>query len=201
MHGTAELQVAAETQCHVLQAAAVALDGQDIRQCLGRMEMSAVAGIDEGHCGVHGGHHRRALLGMPHGDDVRIVGNRCNGVGYRLTLGGRGIGCTGKAQALSAQLQHGRLKGKAGPGRGLKEEGCQLLVGASVPVLLRMRLDVIGHIHQMIDLFHREIQNVDDRSCLVLHDPVSSLSAYPIQLSSEGLSRKRRIRASSSGLM
>ena len=46
MYGPAEFQVAAQSDGKLVQAALQRADGHQIRQRLGRMPMSAVAGVD-----------------------------------------------------------------------------------------------------------------------------------------------------------
>ena len=46
MYGTAELQIAAKTDGHVVQTVLQTADGKQIRQGLGGMLVTAVAGID-----------------------------------------------------------------------------------------------------------------------------------------------------------
>ena len=73
-------------------------DGQKIRQCLGRMLVAAVAGIDHGDHRAHGGNQGRAFLGMAHGADIRVAGDDAHGVSDGLSLGrGRAVRA-GKAQ-------------------------------------------------------------------------------------------------------
>ena len=99
---------------------------------------------------------------MPHGDDVRIVGYDRNRVRHALPLCRGGARGPGEAEHLSPELQHCRLKGEPCPGGGLKEKCRKLLIAAAIPVLLRMLLDPIRKIHEMFELIHRQIQDIDD---------------------------------------
>ena len=47
MDGTAEFQIPAQADGEVAQGALQGADGEQVRQCLGRVLMAAVAGIDD----------------------------------------------------------------------------------------------------------------------------------------------------------
>ena len=64
--------------------------------------MSAVSRIDKGYGGMISRYHRRSLLGMSHGDNVRIVGDGLNGIRYTFAFGCRGTAGSGKAQNRAA---------------------------------------------------------------------------------------------------
>ena len=50
--------------------------------------MPSVAGIYDRDGRMLAGNHGRTLFGMAHGTDIRITGNRADGVGNALALGG-----------------------------------------------------------------------------------------------------------------
>ncbi len=80
---------------------------------------------------VAGGHQRRALLGVAHGDDVGVAADGADGVGHALALGGGGAaGAEEKPSTLPAQLEHGALEAQAGAGGGLEEQGGQFFAVA-----------------------------------------------------------------------
>ena len=123
MDRAAELQVPAEADGQVLEPALLVVDGEEVRQGLGGVVVSAVTCVDDGDQAVHSRHQGRALLGVAHGDDVRVAGDGAHGVGHALALGGGGALGLGEPQHLPAQAQHGGLEAQAGAGGGLKEEG------------------------------------------------------------------------------
>lgn len=51
---------------------------------------------------------------------------------------------------MAAQVQHGRLKGKAGAGRRLIEQGGELFVSRNVLVSGRVGADAVGQIQQEV---------------------------------------------------
>ena len=55
------------------------------------MVVAAVPGVDDGHQRVPAGHQGRALLGVAHGDDVRVAGHGAHGVRHALPLAGTKI--------------------------------------------------------------------------------------------------------------
>ena len=189
MDGAAELQVAAEAHRQIIEPALFPVQGQKVRQRLGGVVVAAVAGVDHRDGGVHGRYQGRALLGVAHGDDVRIAADGFGGVGYALALGGRGGIGRGKADDIAAQLVHGRLEAEAGAGGGLKKQGGQLFPVTHMGEPVGIRDDLIGRVDQGLDLFHRQVGNTDETSHL------------PIQLSSEGLARKASSRCTSAGAM
>ena len=128
------------------------------------MVVAAVAGIDDRYLTELGGGVGSTLLGMAHGDDVGVAADGVDGVAHGLALGGGAGAGLRKAQGAAAQGQHGGLKGEPGPGGGLEEERCQLLVGTGVLVLDRVGDNVLRGGDQMIDLLHGEVGDVDEIS-------------------------------------
>ena len=123
------------------------------------MIVAAVTGVDDGDAGRPGGNVGRALLGVAHGDDVGVAADHPGGVGHALALGGGGGTGFAEAQHRAAQLQHGGLEAQAGAGGRLKEQGGQLLVGASVPVVFGVGNDVLGGGDQLVQLVNAQFQD------------------------------------------
>ena len=70
-----------------------AFHGENVREGLRRVLVTAVAGIDERHLDVMAGHAGRTLLGMAHGRNVGVAFDGTQRVGDALTLcGGAGVG-------------------------------------------------------------------------------------------------------------
>ena len=86
MNRTSEFQVAAKTDGQIVQTAFHRTDSQKVGQCLGRMLMSAVTGVDDRDGRVLTGYHGRTFLWMSHRTDVCIAGNHADGVGYAFAL-------------------------------------------------------------------------------------------------------------------
>ena len=62
---------------------------------------------------------------------------------------------------MAAQVQHGRLKGKAGAGRRLIEQSGEFFVSRNVLVSGRVGADAVGQSQQRGDLLLTEIQRID----------------------------------------
>ena len=106
MDGTAVLQIAAQTDGQMIQTAQFPVNGQQIRQSLGGMEVTAVTGVDHRDGCGSGSDLGRTLLGMAHGNDVSVVADGLCGIGHAFTLGsGGGIGL--------AETQHGAAQQEA----------------------------------------------------------------------------------------
>ena len=71
---------------------------------------------------------------------------------------------SGKAQYLTAQVQHGRLKRKTGTGARLVEKRCQTLARGNIFISGRIIVDTVGKVHQAERFFQREIRRVDQMS-------------------------------------
>ena len=123
-------------------------------------------------------YHRCSLLGMPHGNNIRIVGDGLNGIRHTFSFGRRGTAGSGKAQNGSAQFQHRRLKGKSGSCGRLEKESRQLLMLTSFPVLFFVFLNLIRQIHQMIQLFNAQIQDINNTTIFLCHFLSFPIFAY-----------------------
>ena len=135
------------------------------------MVMSSVTGIDDRNARMLRSHIRGAFLRMTHCHDIRVAGDDAGGIRDGFTLG-CGAGIRGlESHDASAETEHGGFKGKAGPGTGLVKAGRKLFSVAHMCVGLRPLLDVIGEIQERDDLFHGEIeriQQVSDNKCCLL---------------------------------
>ena len=156
-----EFQIAAEAHRQVLKPALLVVDGQQVGEGLGGVVVPPVSCVDDRHQGVLAGHQGRALLGMPHGDDVRVAGHGPYRVRHALPLGGGGAGGLGEPQHLPPQAQHGGLEAQPRPGGGLKEQGGQNPAVALVGVGGGIGDDVGGRCHQGLDLLSGELQNIN----------------------------------------
>ena len=88
MDGTSEFEVTAETERQMIEMSFQRPDRQKVGQGLRRMLVSAVSRIDDGNQRFHGSDERSALLGMPHGSDIRVTGNNAHSIGNALPFGG-----------------------------------------------------------------------------------------------------------------
>ena len=150
----AVFQVAAQTDGEIAQPPHFPGNGQQIGKGLGGVVVAAVSGVDDGNGGRLTCHVGRALLGVAHGDDVGVAADDFGGIRHAFALGGGGRAGLAEADDAAAQLQHRGLEAQAGAGGGFKEQGCQLLVGASVPVGFRVGNDVLGGGDQPIQLVY-----------------------------------------------
>ena len=62
---------------------------------------------------------------------------------------------------MTAQVQHSRLKGQAGAGGGLVEQGSQLFMVGYLLIGSRVGADTVGKIKQLCDFLLGEIQRID----------------------------------------
>ena len=170
--GAAELQVAAQADGQVVETALAAADGHQVGHGLGGVLVSAVACVDDRDAGVPAGPQRCALLGVAHGHDVGVAGHDADGVGHALALGSAGHVLTGEAKDMAAEVQHRGLKGEAGAGGRLVEQGGQLFVGGHILISGRVGADVVGQVQQRGDLLLAEIQRIDQMTHIVLFPSV-----------------------------
>ena len=162
MDRAAELEVSAQADGQIVQPPLAAADGHQIRHGLGRVLVAAVACVDDRDAGITAGAARRTFFGVTHGDDVGVAGHHADGVGDAFALGCAGDVLTGEAQHMAAEVQHGRLKGEAGAGGRLVEQGRQLFVGGHVLIGSGIGADAVSKVEQVGDLFLTEIQRIDE---------------------------------------
>ena len=125
MDRAAELEVAAAADGESCQLVLHRADGQQVRQRLRRVQVTAVAGVDDRNGRVLAGDARRPFLGVTHDDDVGVAGHRADGVRDTLALGDRAGGWFGEADDVAAETEHGSLKTETGAGGGFVEECCE----------------------------------------------------------------------------
>ena len=159
--GAAELQIAAQADGQIVQTAHPGADGHQVGHGLGGVLVAAVARVDDRDAGVAAGAQGRTFFRVAHGHDVGVAGDHADGVGNAFALGGTGNVLTRKTQHMAAQVQHGRLKGEAGAGGRLVEQGGELFVGRDVLVSSRVAADAVSQVQQGSNLFRAEIQGVD----------------------------------------
>ena len=126
--------------------------------------VAAVTGVDDRNAAVAGRAQRCPLLGVAHGSNVCHTADNADGIRNRLTLGGAGNTGIREAQYLTAQVQHGRLKRKAGTGARFVEKRCQTLARGNILISGRIIVDTVGKVHQAERFFQRKIRRVDQMS-------------------------------------
>ena len=190
MHRTAEFQVTANPDCKIAEAPLLPVDRQQIGKCLRGVVVSAVPRIDHRDGSIYRSYQRRTFLGMAHGDNIRVAGDNLCCIRNTLPLGGRGALRLGEADYRSAELKHCSFKAEPCAGRWFEKQRCDFLAAAELTVSGRICDNIIRSIHELLQLFYRK----------VLNGYKTAFHAFPpIQLSSEGLSRKRSSRSTSSG--
>ena len=98
---------------------------------------------------------------MAHRGDVGVAGDDADGIRDRFALGGgRGIRA-GKAEHRAAQIQHRGLKGEAGTGAGLVEQGGELFVGADVLIRGGIGGDAVCQREQIAGFLDREVERIE----------------------------------------
>ena len=171
------------------------LDGQEVRQRLRRMAVGAVPGVDDGH----GRHFRGIQLGafdmVSHGDHVGEAAHHADGVLHALALGDGAAAGIGETEHVAAEFHHGGSEAQPRTGAGLIEEGGEFLVGHAALVAFAVGDDILGQGDDFVNLGLGQVGRVDE----VFHVRVYGYSL--IQLSSEGLSRKARMRSFQPGPM
>ena len=164
MDGSAVLEVTAEADGESVELALMAADGAEVGEGLRGMAMRAVARIDNGDRSILRRNVRASRERMAHCDDVGVAGNDARGVGYALALRRGRVSARLKAEYTSAELEHCRLEGESGSGRGLKEEGCDLLAAAFGGILFGMRDNIVSGVKKRADFLYAEIKNIDQTS-------------------------------------
>ena len=122
------------------------------------------SGVDDRNAAVAGRAQRGALLGVAHGSNVCHTADHADGIRNRLTLACAGNTGIREAQYLTAQVQHGCLKRKAGTGARFVEKRCQTLARGNIFISGRIIVDTVGKVHQAERFFQRKIRRVDQMS-------------------------------------
>ena len=164
MNRSAVLEVAAEADGEAVEFMLMSADGAEVGKSLGRVAMRAVARVDNGDRSILRRNVSRAREGMAHCDDVGIAGNDASGIGYALALRRGRVSARLETENASAELEHCRLERKAGSGRGLEEEGRDLLAVASGRVLRGIRDYIVGGVKKCADFLFAEVKNIDQAS-------------------------------------
>jgi hypothetical protein len=89
MNRSAVFKIPADDDRQALQFAFFLFQSVQVTEGLGRMLVSAVAGIDDGNIGILGHRLNRAVPVMAYHQHVSVTGNDPGGVGHRFTLGRR----------------------------------------------------------------------------------------------------------------
>ena len=110
MYRAAETQVSAKSDMQAGKVPHFPPNGQKVGQRLGGMIVSAVPGVNHRDPRFGAGNQRCALFGVTHGDNIGITSHNPDGIRHALPFGRGRTLRLGKAQNLSAQLVHGRLK-------------------------------------------------------------------------------------------
>ncbi|MPM31614.1 hypothetical protein SDC9_78170 [bioreactor metagenome] len=138
-----KLQIPAKADGEVVQPSFFPVNGQKVGQGLGGVVVAAVSGVDNGDLRPLGGGKGRTLLGVAHGDNVRVTAHGADGVRHRFALCGGGGRRFGKAQHAAAKGQHGGFKAQPRAGGRLKKQRGKLFVGAEVLVFCGMVNNVL----------------------------------------------------------
>ena len=154
MDGTAKFQVTAQADGKIVKASLHGTDGEQISECLGRVLMAAVAGIDDGDAGSLGCYQRGALFGMAHGADICVTGNHADGIGNTFSLGCRTAVCAGKSKDAPSEVQHGSFKAEPCTGAGFVEAGRKLLTVTGVGIFLWVVFNVICQSKQFVQFLY-----------------------------------------------
>ncbi len=149
--------------------------------------MSSVPRVDNRYACSFCRHQRRPFFGMPHGDDIGITADGFHRIRNAFPFGGGTALGFGKTNYISTQSVHGCFKTQSGAGGGLKKQRRQYFVLTGFLILFRMFDDIFCFGNEGVDLFRRQVHDINQ----VSHFTPS------IQLSSEGLFRKARRRATS----
>ena len=160
MHRASELEVAAEADGQIIEAANLTLDCQQVGESLGGMRVGAIAGIDDGDTAVHSRDESRALLKMAHGDDIGKAIDYLSGVGTRLALADRRILRVGETEHIAPELHHRGREAEARAGGGFVEESGEFLALAGLGVVFGMIDDIKGEIDDFLGLLLGKIGRI-----------------------------------------
>ena len=169
VYGAAVLQVAAQTDLHVIRRTAHAQDRDHVGQRLGRMEMAAVSRIDDRNGRIQACRLGCALARIAHDDHVRVAGYHVDRVLERLALGRRGGTRIGEADNAAAETHHRSRERQIGSGRRLIEQTAEHLAAAGVYIALGPVDDVGGELVQIVEFLDGQIAQIDNMTHGELH--------------------------------
>ena len=144
MNGSAELQVAAQTNSHVVYSAFELMNGHQVGQCLSWVLMAAIACVDNRNWGVHCSNHWCAFFWVTHCSNISIACDNTDGISNAFAF------CSGRrisgreSDNVAAQFHHGRFKAESGAGAWFIEEGCKLFAFTNFRIFLRVFDDVVA---------------------------------------------------------
>ena len=154
---TSEAEVAAEAYGKVVETSQFAGDGQKVGECLGRVGMAAVAGVDDRHTAHFCGGKLRSLYVVAHRYDVGEILHHSYCVAHRLTLAYRTAGSIGEAEHIAAEFHHCCRETESRAGRRFVEKCGEFLTLAFLRVFGAVVDDVESKIDDLFGLFHREV--------------------------------------------
>jgi len=169
VYGAAVLQVAAQADLHVIRRTAHAQDRDHVGQRLGRMEMAAVARIDDRNGRIQTCRLGCALARIAHDDHVRVAGYHVDRVLERLALGRRGGTRIGEADNAASETHHRSRERQIGSGRRLIEQTAEHLAAAGVYIALGPVDDVSGEFVQIVEFLVGQIAQIDNMTHGELH--------------------------------
>ena len=144
MHRSAVDEVAAKTDGQMIQTTLFTFQGEQVGQGLCRVQVSAVASVDDRTVRRQSSCFCSTSNRMPHHENIRIVADNLCGVFQGFALGNRGICRIVEANQTAAQPQHSSLEGHLGTSRRFIEQGCHNLVVASTGIHFRIVLDFLA---------------------------------------------------------
>ena len=161
MHGSAVEQVAAETHGEMFEASLLHFQRQQIGKRLCRVEMPAVARIDNAAVCGHCRRLRAARQRVPDDQNIRIGADDLCRVLEILALRDRGAHRIVEADDAAAEPDHRRLKAHLRAGRGLIEQRRHDLSGARLHIALRVMIDRCAEIDDLVPPLHGVVVQVD----------------------------------------
>ena len=102
MHGSAVFHIAAKPNRQPFERAFFIRERDKVGEGLCRVEVSAVARVDDGAFGIKRSRQRRAFHGVAHHNDVGIAADHANGVFQAFPFGNRSVRGVVKPDNLTA---------------------------------------------------------------------------------------------------
>ena len=166
MHRPAVFHIPAKSDRQALQRTLFIRKRHKVGERLRRVQMPAVARVDNGAFGIKRRGKRRAFHRIAHHDQVRVAADNANGVFQALPLCNRRIGRVVKADNLATETQHSSLEGHLRTCRRLVKQRRHDLTMAGV---CKYRGVIADHTRQTDDLrqiLFSHICKVDQIACL-----------------------------------